>query len=422
MTITIGRVGASSPTLEDPQQIRFDGDTLRVTGITRSTSAAKAIVLRDQIRGLGRNIDEPVVPIRFSSSTYDSLEGMYRIDAAGSDMQAADGALWDVRWEIQATRVMSYQQPFSESRCVVACLQNSHGITTANAAGEVGAPVSTTEVYPNTPSAYDSTDTLTGADGSVFVGGLLTSVYTSLTTPVVFRYSTPLANWYIGGCRIQMAGDYVVGRQCVDSPTNWQLDNGLVKISASATAGAFDVSWYDGSQWDTAKTFAVFGPTAGTVSAFHHVGILFNGIERSTIRLGLSNSGGYTAFADVTIRRGSRWVQVAVLSELYESWGVKRSSVEAATAITGGIRATANDAAGNRYLLTCTGYGGGNTTTGTTNDLVNGSVRRSVTVARALLGIGCEVGGSGATGKFTAQNQIYRFYGQAFETARVVGR
>lgn len=423
MTVSIGRVGYSAPTLTDPQQVRFDGELLRLSGITQASTTALSVVLRDQIRGLADNVDEPVVPIVFSSSTYASYSGMYRIISAASDMPAGDADNKFVRWDVAATRVGSYQQPFSESRCVVACLANSHSITTTNAAGEVGAPTPATEVYPNNSANFDSGGTITGADGVVYVAGLKTSVYTGLTSPAIFRWSAPVANWYIGGCRVQVAGDYVVGRQCVDSPTSWQIDNGLVKISASATAGAFDVAWYDGSQWDTAKTFAIFGNTvAGTISAFHHVGVLRNGIEAATIRLGLSNPGGVTAFADVTVTRGSRWVKVVVQSEIYDTWGVKRTSVEAATSLTGGIRATANDAAGNRYLLTCTGYGGGHGTTGTTNDLVNGSVRRSVIVSRALLGIGCEVGGSGAASPFNAATQMYRFYGQAFETARVVGR
>lgn len=418
MTFSIGRVGYSSPTLAMPTSVQFNADQTKLSGITRSTSAAQAIVLRDQLRGLANNVDEPVVPITFDS-TYASYSGMYRIDGVSSDMQAGDGSNWIVRWSVDATRVGSYQQAFSESRCVVACLTNAHGITTANAAGEVGAPgsaasTSPTEYSPNNAAVFDAQSIFDGADGTVFVGGLKTSVFTGATVPAVVRYTVPLARWYIGGVRVQMAGDYVIGRQSVDSPTSWTIENSLVKISASSTAGAFDVSHHDGSQWDTAKVFAIFAPTAGTVNGFNHVGILRNGIEAVTIRLGLSNPGGYTAFADVTVKRGSRWVQVVVTSESGEFWGIKRTAVEAATGITGGIRATANDASGNRYLLS--------TPVAFTSDLVNGSIRTTAGTTRAFLGIGSEVAGSGAASPFTAQVQVYRFIGQAFETNRVVGR
>jgi hypothetical protein len=85
-----------------------------------------------------------------------------------------------------------------------------------------------------------------------------------------------------------------------------------------------------------------------------------------------------------------------------------------ATAITAGIRATSNDASGNRFLLAIP--------VGTTNDLVTGGVRLTTAATRALVGIGSEVGGSGASGSFTAQNQVYRFLGATFETVNVVGR
>lgn len=418
MTFSIGRVGYSAPTLNMPTSVQFNADQTKLAGITRSTSAAQAIVLRDQLRGLANNVDEPVVPITFDS-TYASYTGMYRIDGVSSDMQAGDGANWIVRWSVDATRVGSYQQAFSESRCVVACLTNAHGITTANAAGEFGAPgsaasTSPTEFTPNNATYFDAQSVFDGADGTVFIAGLKTSVYTGLTVPAVVRYTVPLTRWYIGGVRVQMAGDYVIGRQAVDSPTSWTIENSLVKVSASATAGAFDVSHWDGSQWDTAKVFAVFGPVAGTINGFNHVGILRNGIEAVTIRLGLSNPGGYSSFADVTVKRGSRWVQVSVSSDIGENWGIKRTAVEAATGITGGIRATANDASGNRYVLS--------TPVAFTSDLVNGSLRATSSANRVFLGIGSEVGGSGASSPFTAQVQVYRFIGQAFETNRVVGR
>ncbi len=412
MTVSIGRVGMAAPLLSDPTSIQHDPDEkVRFTGITRSTSKAQAIVLRDQLRGLGGNIDEPIVPILFTDSGLATYQGLYQIDSVSSTMEAGDAALWIVRWQMQATRVGSYQAPFVESRIVVATLTNGHGITGTNARGEVGAPGANLTEYSTSPlNTLSTNDIITGADGAVFVATFDPTAYTNQSG--VVRYTTTLANWYYGACRIIAAGDYVIGRQCVDSPTSWSMNNGLVRISASATTGYFDVEWYDGAQWDTAKTFVMNElVSAADCNGFHHLTILRNGPEATTIRLGISNGASATATADVTIR----WISVTMTDALpTRTWGIKRGTAEAATALTGGIRATSNDASGNRYLLSIP--------LATTNDLVNGKVNPTATAYRTLAGIGCEVGGTGAAGNFVAQLQLYRFIGQAYEVAKVVGR
>lgn len=412
MAFSIGRVGLSTPSLSMPTSLRFDGDSTQMAGIFRSTSAAQAIVVRDQIRGLVGNVDEPVVPV-FFDSTYATHNGLYRIDAASVDVQPGDGAQWICRWQVTATRVTTYQSPVLESRIVVGLLTNAHGVASSTARCEFGAVSPVTEVAPNSTTYLDVVDTLTSADGPVDVLAYKPAAFT--TGQGTLRYSVTLADWYDGGCKITAAGDTVVGRQVVDSPTSWSMTNGLVTVSASASVGELDVSHYDGSAYDTAKTFKINGSTtAGDVNGFHHMAVLRNGPEATTVRLGLKNPGGQTANADVTIRRGSRWVQVLITSAIVDTWGIKRSSTEAATALTGGIRATSNDASGNRFLLAIP--------VATTNDLVNGGVRLTSAALRALVGIGSEVAGSSASGSFTAQNQIYRFLGATYETVNVVGR
>ena len=411
MAFSMGRVGVAAPLLNMPTSVNFTGDAIKLSGVFRSTSAAQAIVVRDQIRGLADNVDEPVVPFAFDS-TYATLNGLYRIDGSTVDMQAGDGAQWVVRWQVDAMRVNTYQSPMIESPFVTGVLTNAHGVVVGTVRSEFGSPT-VTEVSPNSATYLDTVDTLTSADGSVDVLGYKPAAFA--TGQGVFRRAVALTSWYNGGCKIVAAGDTVIGRQVVDSPTSWSMTNGLVTVSASASAGQFDVAHYDGSQYDTAKTFKINGSTtAGDVSAFHHLAVLRNGPEATTVRLGLQNPGGQTASADVTIRRGSRWVQVLITSGVSDTWGIKRSSAEAATELTGGIRATANDASGNRFLLAIP--------VGTTNDLANGGVRLTAADTRVLVGIGSEVAGSGASGSFTAQNQIYRFLAATYETVVVVGR
>lgn len=414
MAITIGRVGAS-PTLDDPQSIEFDGERLRFTGLHRASTVANALVLRDQLRGLGGNVDEPVVPIFFTDSTYDILEGLYRIDGVQARLNETDAALGDVSWQLQATRVANYQSPVCESRLVMAKISNAHSVSSA-IRHEIGLPYLTSEVYPQ--GLTDGSGILSTGDG-----GSITYLHYyppgSASNPFetsgvgALQWTTTLANWYSGGCKITVNGQTVVGRQSVDTPTSWQITNGLVRVSASATAGAWDIEWWDGSAWDTAKVFLPFSYVGNNADGFWHIGVLRNGPEAATIRLGLSNPSGITCNVDLTIRRGTRWVTV-VFSGTSAQWGVRRSSAEASTGITGGIRATSNDASGNRFILA--------SPAAFTQDTANAAIWLTTAASRAIFGIGCEVGGSGAVSPFTAAAQVSRFFGPVHETVRVVGR
>ena len=417
MTITIGLVGAS-PTLDDPQSIQFDGERLRLSGLCRASSLANAAVLRDQLRGLGDNLDEPVVPILFSDSTHDPLDGLYRIDGVSVRMSETDAAMGDVAWDLQATRVTNYQSPVCESRVVMTKVSNAHGLS-STIRHEIGLPYISSEVFPQATYDPASFGTLNTGDGGAvtylchYPVGSGNNPFEAANGVGALQWTTSLSTWYSGSCRITVNGSTVIGRQAVDTPTSWQLSNGLVRISASATAGRWDVQWYDGSQWDAAIKFLPFLDSIRVADGFFHVGILRNGPEACTIRLGVSNTGGITCNADLTIRRGSRWVSVLFSGSATLS-GIKADSTTACTAVTGGIRATSNDAGGNRFILA--------SPAAFTSDLVNGSVRLTSASARGLFGIGCEVGGSGAASPYTAAAQILRFFGPVHETVRVVGR
>jgi hypothetical protein len=414
MAITIGRVGGS-PTLDDPQSIDFDGERLRVAGLHRAATVADAMVLRDQLRGLAGNVDEPVVPVLFTDSALDALEGLYRIDAVQVRMDETDAAFGDVSWQLQATRVTNYQAPVLESRLVMSWLSNAHTIASTTARHEWGIPYISTEVFPQTGTT-DGVGALTTGDGgsvtylhwlSVAAGG------NPFTQGVgAMQFTTALSSWYAGACKTTMDDATVVGRQAVDTPTSWEITNGLVKVAASATAGAWDISWWDGTQWDTAKAFRPFS-FGNNADGFWHIGIIRNSPEAVTIRLGVSNPTGYTVNADLTIRRGSRWVSV-VFTGTSAQWGVRRVSAEASTGLTGGIRATANDASGNRFLLAAQAP--------FTQDLANAAIWLTTAAERSIFGIGCEVGGSGAAAPWTATAQIARFFGPVYEVVRVVGR
>jgi hypothetical protein len=96
------------------------------------------------------------------------------------------------------------------------------------------------------------------------------------------------------------------------------------------------------------------------------------------------------------------------------------STVEAATALTGGIRATANDASGNRYIIAGAGNGAAYPIV---NDLVNGGLYISGTSAVSMqVGIGCEILGSSATTPNVGARVLDQYFAVTNEVVRVVNR
>lgn len=93
--------------------------------------------------------------------------------------------------------------------------------------------------------------------------------------------------------------------------------------------------------------------------------------------------------------------------------GVYRNTAEAATAVTSGLRATANDAGGGKYWMS--------TAKTKTNDLVQGGFYASTAAYAAFdFGIGYEP--AGAAGPDTFTNQIYSRFAATTETVRFVQR
>lgn len=96
------------------------------------------------------------------------------------------------------------------------------------------------------------------------------------------------------------------------------------------------------------------------------------------------------------------------------TWGLRRTSVEAATALTGGIRATSNDAAGHRYVIS--------TPQAFTADLVNGAIDLNADSATFSFAAGIEVGGSTAVANDAAQRIIYEYMAATSERVVVASR
>jgi hypothetical protein len=172
--------------------------------------------------------------------------------------------------------------------------------------------------------------------------------------------------------------------------------------------------WWDGSAWDTAELVSLSDVTFGAASTTGF-SVLRNTPEEVVVRIALyfASFSNVPAFMDVGIRRGSRQVLIYASGYGGNQWRATISGSAAYTAVTGGIRETSNNAAGNRTIL----VSNNSATITAASRRVNQS---STSVGNALFGFTSEIGGSGSAGVNTAAFQQAELFVAVAETPMVV--
>ena len=218
------------------------------------------------------------------------------------------------------------------------------------------------------------------------------------------------ANYYNGHCTIRSGTTLrrVIGARMKSLPANWEICNGLLRITPLANS-KLQVEIYNGAAWEETKSVQICVNGSMTTnffsgsSAWGDVSVLRNSPECVSIRLIPGYSGG-SQFAghhiDLSLQRGRYFLDVFVMADFggLQGFGLGMTTAEAATAITGGIRATSNDAAGNRYVIAVS--------QAATNDLTQGAVVKTASATSSNCMIGFELDGSSSVAPNTAQNII----------------
>lgn len=245
------------------------------------------------------------------------------------------------------------------------------------------------------------------------------------------------SDFYDGAARIKVDGKLRTGLDVSNLPNNWELSNGIIKVSRiSATASRIDVAQWDGGAYATAKTYKLMEfndatPSGVEITTWQTFTILRNDPECCIVRLIADNAivgGALRQYLDLTLRRGS----AAVYCHWTHRTGdpttdlkIVRATAEAATTVTPpgasgptGIRATSNDADGNRYVL-------GTRHTHTADTTEGGLRRENITEATGSFFhffIGSEINGSSATTGNDAVSLMEQYFGWISEKVRAVLR
>lgn len=401
-----------------------DGETVQFTGFIAAAlytgfedtpNIAEAKIIRAQLLG---HVGEVIAVV---SSMDPTINGYYRLTSAQIPM--IDGSLLHGVFpvQLQLERVRNFASPLWESLLV--------GNTRDNGAAIVGAPFfAFPDGAPANPrsvegmvAAYNrSVQGPTGAAGNMRV-----QFWDVGDLPVTPQWRMPPSDYYWGAATIEQSDgtNYhpVTGLQAARTPTLFRLQNGLVRcvIATDEGEGVVQVSHWDGAQWDAAKQFRFEASAAYVVGVFTDLAIIRNEPEEVIVRLSTIGSDEGLTTIDLALRRGDRWVRGYLDAETARQWLVIRdaSPAEGADAITGGVRATSNDASGNRYVLA--------SALGTLQNTSEGGVALPSTGTALDFGIGSEIGGTGASGSDAAtgtRGLIEQYFAAVREQQQLAGR
>jgi hypothetical protein len=175
-------------------------------------------------------------------------------------------------------------------------------------------------------------------------------VYIGIPEDVNPRWSVEANTYAQARARVKIDGVERSGTNLRDG-TTWELSNGIIK-AVPAASGGITVGVYNGTSYEN-KTFNVsIGSTATPVGDYSALSVLRNDFEMCTIRLVKDHDPG-RAFLDLSIRRGARFIEGYLETDVSTTLAVGLTVAENGTAPASGahVVATANDADGNKAIV-----------------------------------------------------------------------
>jgi hypothetical protein len=296
---------------------------------------AQVIARHDGINALA--VDQ-CIPVTFTDKPERS--GYYAITSAGSTYTEHLNERVTADWKVSLARVGSDSETDLQSRLTGAVRANDFALT-----GERwhAPPIGHYSYY--TGSSNATTMTRTGADGAM-------TVYRSVPSGVSPRWGCAPTAYLTGRVRLTTTGSQeVYGVDVPLAATGWSLTNGLVNVTTSASA-SLDVQAYTGGAYRSKLWNVSVAGSASSITSWDAATLLRNDPEHVILRLIKGQSPG-RATLDLTLRRGSRFVEGYLQIGTSATLAAYRSTLETNTsfAASGYVTATSNDADGNKFAV-----------------------------------------------------------------------
>ena len=399
--LTIGRVGLDVD-VADPEKIQESGARqgarqLRFAGALIGATLDETKALRDELLAsaeLGR-----LTPVTWSGDA--SLDGFYRIRSVSVEVRSLNAAGF-VPFQVELEQIGTAGDLVFRTKLTGTVAANDHGITEAESAA-FHAP-------PRGHVAYDTGSAVPGSVVRTGSGGAIRTYRDVSFTVDPFWTIAAASSFYNGGVKISTGATLRerAGLSVANDPGNFRLDNELLRVTPNATGGRLAVSHHDGTQWETEKVWRI--QSGGVdVGAWDAMAVLRNTPDEVAIRLtrDVTTGGRYTL--DLSLRRGSRFVEGYLTRHAAATLKVVLATAEAGTNITptagtgvAAVRATTNDSDGNRYVVGCAKT--------FVSDLATGGLSTASTTVLDFF-IGSEIAGTAAVAGDTADDLVGQYLG-----------
>ncbi|MYS15163.1 hypothetical protein [Streptomyces sp. SID4982] len=331
--ITLGRI----PLRETFDVAEAGGDT-RTLDLDGQESfppltRAQVVARHDGINSLTMG---QVIPVTFTDKP--ERNGYYTVKGAGSTYTEHRGERVTADWKVSLERVGSDAETDLQSRLTGAVRLNDFSLT-----GERWHAPPIGHYAYTTGTALPTSMTRTGSDGAI-------TIYRGVPANISPRWGCPPTAYLAGRVRATTTGGQeVYGADVPLAASGWALSNGLVNVTSSASA-SLDVQAYTGGAWRSKLWNISVAGSAASITTWDGATLLRNDPEMCILRLVKGLNPG-RASLDLTLRRGSRFVEGYLQTTTANTLAAYRSTLETNTsfAASGYVTATANDTDGNRF-------------------------------------------------------------------------
>ncbi|MFI5473215.1 hypothetical protein ACIA6D_23615 [Streptomyces cacaoi] len=334
---------------------------------------AQVIARHDGVNAL---VAGQCIPVTFTDKP--ERNGYYTVKSAGATYTEYLNDMVTSTWKVSLERVGSEAETDLQSRLTGAVRLNDFSLT-----GERwhAPPIGHYGYYTGSTNA--TTMTRTGADGAM-------TVYRGVPANTSPRWGCPPTAYLVGRVKLTTTGSQEVSGVDVPlSASGWALSNGFVNVTPSASA-SFDVQAYTGGGWHSKLWNVSVAGSGSSITSWDGATLLRNDPEMAILRLVKGLNPG-RATLDLTLRRGSRFVEGYLQTGTAATLAAYRSSLETNTsfAASGYVTATGNDADSNRFAV-----GSARSFTAHTN---GGVIKSSATALDFWIGVAAG-GGSAVSG------------------------
>lgn len=399
-TVTLGRLPALFEQFEAKQS---DGGgislTVQASGVEGTLSNAQVERLKDDLLG----ITGKLIPVVWSDKAF--LNGFYTVSKVDLSHWSYPGTAGP-RYVVATAGVELELGGYSNTADVESRLSGAQ--TRSNdfsGTGEIWHAPAIGHAGYTAGTASPSAVSRTGEDGAM-------TVYRGLTFGVNPRWGATTTTFPQGRVRFLDVNSEERSAAGVSLATTfWTLTNGLVRVQPRTSSGVLDISAYTGGAYHPKAWDVLIGGVS--ITPVDGVDILQNDYDTVVVRLFKAQAPGRVT-VDLTLRRGSRFVEMFVQSNTSATLKVVRASTEAGTNATAGmVVASSNDADGNKYVV-------GSAKSFTADTTIGGLSKASVVSLDAFVGV--LAGGSSAISGDTAANLFAQYLGSSTEVTAACRR